>query len=284
MALLTSDLLRRALIELVVLGLVCGPLGVWVLHLRHTYAAESLAHAMLPGLVLAALAGAPLVLGAAGGVLVAAVLIALAGLDRRIGGELAVAVVVGTLFGAGAALALAPATPANLSDLLFGDPLGVTDTDLAVGLALCAGVLAVLGLAGRGLRLAAFDPVSARSLGGAPGRASAVLLAVLGVAIVAGAQGLGNLLVVAMIVAPAAAAVRASDRLAVQLRLAALLGALSGAAGLELSYQLDVAAGPAVALVACGLAVGAALGRPSAAVSRAAVRRRGPIEGLAGGG
>ena len=47
------------------LGAACGALGVWLLHLRHAYAAESLAHAMLPGLVLAALVGAPLLLGAA---------------------------------------------------------------------------------------------------------------------------------------------------------------------------------------------------------------------------
>src|SRR4051795_8119397 len=71
--------MRRALVEMLLLALVCGPLGVWVLLYRHSYAAESLSHGMLPGLVLAALVGAPLVLGAAGGVLVAAAGIALVG-------------------------------------------------------------------------------------------------------------------------------------------------------------------------------------------------------------
>ena len=85
---LSSGIMQRAFAEAIVLGIACGPLGVWVLLLRRAYAAESISHAMLPGLVLAALAGAPLVLGAAGGVLVAAAGIAF------VGGEIGVAVVV----------------------------------------------------------------------------------------------------------------------------------------------------------------------------------------------
>ncbi len=65
MDILSSGLLQRALLEVVILGATCGALGVWLLQLHHTYAAESLAHAMLPGLVIAALLGAPLLLGAA---------------------------------------------------------------------------------------------------------------------------------------------------------------------------------------------------------------------------
>jgi ABC-type Mn2+/Zn2+ transport system permease subunit len=188
-------------------------------------------------------------------------------------------VTVGALFGLGAALALAPDTPARLTELLFGDPLGATDGDLLVAAGLGLVVLVALGLGGRALRVTAFDPGSARSLGVSPGRTSAALLVLLGVAIVAAVQGLGNLLVLALLVAPAAAAIRASDRLAVQLRLAAGLGALSGVAGMELSYVADVAAGPSVALVACAIAVLASVG-PS---RREGGARRGPIEGLAGG-
>lgn len=279
MGLLESELLRRALAEVVLAGVICGPLGVWILHLRHTYAAESLAHAMLPGLVVAALAGLPIVLGAFGGIVAAAVLIALAARDRRIDGELAVAVTVGALFGLGVALALAPETPTRLSELLFGDPLGATFGDLAVTGGLGLVVLVALGAGGRALRVTAFEPGSARSLGVSPGRTSAALLVLLGVAIVASVQGLGNLLVLALLVAPAAAALRASDRVDVQLRLAALLGGLSGLGGMELSYVADVAAGPSVALVACALAVLASL-RPGRRRGRV---RGGPIEGLAGG-
>src|SRR4051794_41813657 len=89
-----EPLMQRALVEVLVLGLACGPLGVWILLHRQAYAAESMPHAMLPGLVLAALAGAPLLLGAAGGVLVAAAGIALVAPEDRLGPEGGAAAVV----------------------------------------------------------------------------------------------------------------------------------------------------------------------------------------------
>src|ERR671927_1843383 len=94
----STGIMQRALLEALILGLACGPLGVWILLLKRSYAAESLSHAMLPGLVLAALIGVPLVFGAAEGVLVAALGIAL------VGGDIGVAVVVSALFGLGGVL------------------------------------------------------------------------------------------------------------------------------------------------------------------------------------
>ena len=76
-----SGIDRRAILEMVLLGGPCGALSFWVTSYRLSYPAESLAHGLLPGLVLAALAGAPLLLGAGAGVAVAAALVALAGRD-----------------------------------------------------------------------------------------------------------------------------------------------------------------------------------------------------------
>src|SRR3954468_4578929 len=226
----------RALAEVLVLAVACGPLGVWILHYRDAYAAESMSHAMLPGLVVAALAGAPLVLGAAGGVLLAA-----AGL-APVGGEAGAAPVVMGLFGLGGILALSPETPPRLGELLFGDLLGLTDQDLLVAVALCAAVLVALALAYRRFATAAFDRLSRT--------ADLALLALLAVTTVAAVQGLGNLLLVALILAPAAAALNLDRRLPAALALAAGLAVLAGFAGLALSYELEIAAGAAVALCA----------------------------------
>src|SRR6478672_519116 len=99
-------------------GSLCGALGFWIVTERLAYGAESLSHGLLPGLVLAALVGAPLVLGAAGGVAAAALAIALAGRDPRLGPDVGVAVAVGALFGAGTLLALTPSAPPRLEELL----------------------------------------------------------------------------------------------------------------------------------------------------------------------
>ena len=249
-----SPVIQRALAETLLLAVACGPLGVWILLYRDAYAAESLSHGMLPGLVLAALAGAPLVLGATAGVLVAAAGIALVGRDSRLGSEIGVAVVVSTLLGLGAILALSPETPPRLAELLFGDLLGVDATDLAVAGVLAVAVAVALAGAYRPLALTAFDRGSARALGAAPLRWELTLLALLGVTTVAAVQGLGNLLLLALILAPGTAALRVCRRLPAALALAAVLAALAGILGLLLSFHLEIAAGAAVALSAVGLA------------------------------
>jgi ABC-type Mn2+/Zn2+ transport system permease subunit len=250
---LSSGIMQRALVEAVILGAACGPLGVWILLLRRAYAAESLSHAMLPGLVIAALAGIPLLIGAAGGVLVAAAGIALVARDVRAGGDVGVAVVVSGLFGLGGILALSPETPPRLGELLFGDLLGVDNADLLAAAALCAGVLLALAAAYRSLIASAFDRDGSRALGVRPARADMALLAILAVTTVAAVQGLGNLLLVALILAPAVAALNLAQRLPSALALAAMLAALAGIAGLTISYEFDVAAGAAIALCAVAL-------------------------------
>ena len=242
---------QRALLELVLLGSVCGPLGVWVVLYRQSYAAESLAHSMLPGLVLAALIGIPLGLGAAAGLALAAVCIAAAARQRAVTADVAVAVTITGLFGLGTLLALSPEAPLRLGEILFGDPLSVTAGDLAAsgGLAL---VLAAGLLAGfRPLALAGFDPGTARSLGSDPARAGLGLLVLLALTTLIAVQALGNLLVVAIVIAPAAAALRLTQRLTAALLSAAAIAVASGVAGLYLSFYADLAAGASIAICAC---------------------------------
>jgi ABC-type Mn2+/Zn2+ transport system permease subunit len=247
---LSDPITRRALAEVVILALALGPLGVWVLLHRQAYAAESLSHGLLPGLVLAALAGIPLVLGAAAGALVAAGTIALAARDERVGGDIAVAVAVSTLFGLGAMLALAPDVPPRLEELLFGDLLGTSGADLVAAAGLALAVATALAAIHRPLALTAFDRVAARSLGAPAARWEAALLALLGVGTVAAAPGLGSLLLVALVIAPAAAALRITGRLWSALALAAGIAVAAGIGGLALSYYADLAASASVALCA----------------------------------
>jgi ABC-type Mn2+/Zn2+ transport system permease subunit len=275
-----SGIGRRALAEVLLLGLACGPLGVWVLLYRQAYAAESISHGMLPGLVLAALAGAPLLLGAAAGVLAAAGLVALAQRDPRISPDTAVALGVTTLFGLGALLALSPESPPRLEELLFGDLLGVTDAELVTAAVVVVLAGAVAAAAHRSLAVAAFDPGAARALGTRPGVSQLVVLVLLGAVTVVAVQGLGNLLVLALVVAPAAAALRRTRRLVGALALTAVLAMAAGVCGLLVSHHLEVAAGASVALCAVALFALSVL-LPGGAGAARAVGGRLPTELLA---
>lgn len=233
---------QRALAEVLLLAIACGPLGVWVVSHRQAYAAESMAHAMLPGLVGAALLGVPLLLGGAAGLLAAAAGVWAAGRDPRLGADTGVAVAVTGLFGLGTLLALAPGAPARLQELLFGDLLGVSTGDLAAAAGLALVVSAALALLHRRLAAGVFD-------GRADEGALPVLL-LLAAATAVAVQGLGNLLVVALLVAPGAAALALSRRLGPALMLSVPLAAAAGVAGLLLSYHAGTAAGASVALSA----------------------------------
>jgi ABC-type Mn2+/Zn2+ transport system permease subunit len=259
---LRSGIDRRALLELALVGGFCGALGFWVVTERLAYSAESLAHGLLPGLVLAALAGAPLLLGAAGGALVAAALIAFAARDARIGPDTGTAVAVTGLVGLGGLLALAPESPQRLEELLFGDPLGVTDGDLAAAAALLVLGTAALVVLHRPLSAMAFDAAGTAAAGLRPALLRLVLLVLLAAAVAVAVQGLGALLVLAILIGPPLA-VRNHARSPAQAMLGgAGVAVLAGVVGIGASFHAHSAAGATVALTLCAAAVlGTALRR-----------------------
>jgi ABC-type Mn2+/Zn2+ transport system permease subunit len=239
--------MQRAFVELALLGIVGGVLGCWVVFYELSYSAESLAHALFPGLVVAALLGVPLVLGGAVGVLVAAVGVAVFGRTPELGRDTSVAVVITTLFGLGVLLALSQASPPGLNELLFGDLLAVTGVDIAVTATIGAVVLVTLAVLHRQLLVVGFDRGTARAFGARPLLADLALLGLIAAAVVIGVQALGNLLVVAVIVGPAATARLLTRRMVPMMALAAGCAVLAGLAGLYLSYYADLAGGASVA-------------------------------------
>jgi ABC-type Mn2+/Zn2+ transport system permease subunit len=218
--------------------------------------------------VLAALAGAPLLLGAVGGVAVAAVLIGMAARDPRIGPEAATGVVVTGLVGLGALLALSPDSPQRLEELLFGDPLGVSDTDLvASGLLAGTGAL-VLFVLHRPLAAGAFDSEGAAALGLRPQLTRLALLGLVAAAVAVAVQGLGALLSLAVLVAPALAVRRRARSAGRAMAGGAAVGAAGGVVGIYVSHHADIAAGASVALTLCLAAALGSLAMPARAAAR----------------
>ena len=257
----TGEIMRRAFAEVVLLGIAGGAIGCWIVLNELSYGAESLPHAMFPGLVIAALAGAPLLVGGSAGLIAAAIAIAAATRTPLIGRDSAIAVVVTSLFGLGVLLALSPATPQSVQSLLFGDILGIGAGDLIAAGALTVVVLVALRLLHSRLLVVSFDRTTSRSLGVPSEPADIALLVLLAISVLIAVQALGNLLVVALLIAPAAAARLLARRMLPMMATAAALAIVSGIAGLYLSYHLRTAAGASIALAMVAvylLAAGAA--------------------------
>ena len=245
----------RALVEITVLGIVSGAIGCWIVLYELSYSAESLAHGLFPGLVVAALIGAPLLLGGAVGVLIAAILVVLATRLADETADTAIAVVITTLFGVGVLLALSPSSPPGIQELLFGDLLGASTGDILIAAAVGAGVLGVLWLLHDRLLAIGFDADSGPALGISVGTLNVILLALVSLTILVAVQGLGNLLVAAILVGPAAAARLVTRRIKPMMAIAAGVAVIAGIAGIYASYHLRTAAGASVviALIACYL-------------------------------
>ena len=259
-----EPIMRRAFAEVVLLGIAGGALGCWVIFYNLSYSAESLAHSLLPGLVAAALLGLPLLLGGAVGIVVAAIAIAVVARIPAIGRDTAVAVVVTVLFGLGVLLALSPTVPAGLGELLFGDVLGVSDGDLLFAALLVAAVVGALAVLHGRLMVVGFDRSSAPGLGVSPAVVDAALLVLVAVTVLVAVQSLGNLLVVAVLIAPGATARLLTRRMGTMVVVAAALAIAAAMAGLYLSYYAGTAAGASIA----GILVAAYL---VSALARAAV-------------
>jgi ABC-type Mn2+/Zn2+ transport system permease subunit len=264
----SQEVVRRAFAEVVLLGAAGGALGCWVVLYGLSYGAESLAHGLFPGLVVAALIGAPLIVGGAVGIAIAAVAVAaigrLPGLDRDVG----VAVVVTTLFGVGVLLALSPQTPRAIQGLMFGDVLGVTDGDLALAAGLAVVTAVALWMLHGRLLAVGFDREGAAGLGVRSWPVDVALLLLVAAAIVVAVQGLGNLLVIAVLVAPAAGARLVAHRAAPMMAASVAIAVVSGCTGLYVSYHAGTAAGASVAgmlVVAYIAAVGLSALRPGRA-------------------
>jgi ABC-type Mn2+/Zn2+ transport system permease subunit len=244
---LGQEFIRRALLEIGLISLAGGALGCWVVFYGVSYAAESLSHALFPGLVIAALAGLPILVGGIPGIAVAALAIALVGRTPGIGRDTAVAVVVTGFFGLGALLALSPDSPPGIQSLLFGDILAPSNSDLLISAILALGVIISLVALHWRLLAVAFDRTTAGSLGASPTIADIAVLILLAAAVLVAAQGLGTLLAVAALVGPAATARLFTHRVVSMMIAASAFGACAGVAGLYLSYYAGVAAGASIA-------------------------------------
>jgi ABC-type Mn2+/Zn2+ transport system permease subunit len=244
--------MQHAFLEIALVGLVGGWLGCWVLLYGVSYSAESLSHGMFPGLVGASLLGGPLVAGGAIGAAAAAAGIAGLGGVRGIDRDTSVGVVITSVFGLGALLALMPSSPPGIQELLFGDVLAVSRHDLLVTTLIALPVLALLWVLHERLLAVGFDRSTARAIGIAPRPVELAVMLLVAAAVVVGVQALGSLLVVAVLVAPAACARLLTHRIASMLRVSVAVAVAGGVGGLYLSYYAGTAGGASIALCLVG--------------------------------
>jgi ABC-type Mn2+/Zn2+ transport system permease subunit len=246
--------MQRALAAAVVIGLVCGALGFFVVLRRLAFIGVGISHSAIGGVALGIVLGvSPLATGA---VFATGVALAIAALGRR--QVLSEDTVIGVFFSGSMALgvvlfSLQRGYQQDLFGYLFGNVLAVSGTELAVLAALAAGVVGALAVGFRPLFFTAFDEEVARAYGHPVDGLNAALLVLLALTVVIGVRLVGVVLVEALLVIPAATAALWAAHYKTQIALSTTLGAAAGILGLILAYQFDLAAGGAIVLVAVAI-------------------------------
>ncbi|WP_370011455.1 metal ABC transporter permease [Nocardia cyriacigeorgica] len=240
---LRYEFMVRALATSVIAAVVCAVLSCWLVLIGWSLMGDAVSHAVLPGVVLAYIVGAPFAVGA---VIFGFLAVALIGVVRdtsRVKEDAAIGIVFTTLFAFGLVLVSVTPSQTDLNHIIFGNLLGVSRSDLVQIAILAAIVFAALVLKRRDFTLYAFDPTHAHAIGMSPRLLGAALLGLLALTSVVALQAVGVILVVAMLIIPGATAYLLTDRFGRMLVIAPTISAACAVIGLYLSYHLDTASG-----------------------------------------
>jgi len=244
------DFFVRALIASALVGVACAIVGSFVVLKGMSFIGDAVSHAAFPGIVIAYLVGAPIILG--GAIAAISTALGIGAITRRSG--LRADAIIGVLFAGMFALGVAifssiPNYVGDLFHFLFGDVLGISVGDLIALTLLVFGLLVVLRLLWKELLFSTFDPLGAGAAGLPVRRLDDLLLILIAVTIVISLQAVGIVLVVAMITTPAATAQLVVKRFTAMIQVAALIGVSAAVVGLYLSYSLDIASGAAIVIL-----------------------------------
>lgn len=265
--------MQRALLVSLAAGVVCAVLSCWVTLIGWSLLGDAVSHAVLPGVVLAYVFAVPFSVGAFlfGGL--AVVLIGAVRGTTRLKGDAAIGVVFTGLFALGIVLVSRIPSQVDLNHILFGNVLGVSDSDIVQVFAISSVTLAVALFKRRDLTLYAFDPTHAHAIGLHPRRIAALLLTMLALTVVVALQAVGVILVTAMLITPGATAFLLTRRFSRMLVAATGVSTASALLGTYLSFYLDTSTGGMIVLCQTCLFTVAYLASPGQGVIAQAIRR-----------
>lgn len=247
------EFMQTALLTAVLVGVTCALLSCYLVLKGWSLMGDAVSHAVLPGVVIANLAGLPLSLGAFGSGLLCAVSVGYLKENSRLKEDTIMGILFSGLFALGIILFTAFNTGQHLTHILFGNLLGVTTSDFWQTLAFCSFAVLVIALKYKDFLLYCFDSNQAKVAGLSVKWLHYGLLSLLALTIIAAMQVVGVILVVAMLIAPGITAYLLTNRFERMLLIASGIAVFSSLLGTILSYHIDSATGPTIILVQASL-------------------------------
>ncbi|WEV53971.1 metal ABC transporter permease [Leuconostocaceae bacterium ESL0723] len=248
--LLRYNFLQTALITAILVGIMSGIIGSFIILRGMSLMGDAISHAVLPGVAVAYMLGINLLLGASIFGILAALLIGLVSAKSKLKNDTAIGIVFSAFFALGFILISMAESTTNLHHILFGNVLAVSDSDLLTTAVVWVLVLLFVVVFYKELLITSFDNTYARAYGLKTQLVHYALMLILTLVTVTALQTVGIILIVAMLITPAATAYLLTRRLSTMLTVAAIFSVLASVVGLYLSYTFNWASGPAIVLTA----------------------------------
>ena len=249
---------QRALMASVMVGVMCGILGCFIVLRNMALIGDALSHAILPGIVISFIFVGYSTLGFFVGSVLAGLstAIAITWIQQKIKtkNDAAIGIVFTAMFSIGVIgiswISKEQGVHLDLKDFLFGNVLGVSNQDLYLTLGITLYVIVSVIVFYRYLFISTFQPTIAQTMGISTKLIHYFIMLLLSFAVVASLRTVGVILVVAMLITPASTALLLSDQLKKVIVIAAVVGFFSACIGLLLAIIFATTPGPAMAIVA----------------------------------
>jgi len=270
---LSSPWAIRALSASILVGIMCGVLGCFIVLRNMSLIGDALAHAVLPGVFFAFLLVGYSTLGFFIGSSIAgfvcAITISWIQQNVKTKNDAAIGIIFTTMFAIGImgiSYLNKDTVHLDLKDFLYGNVLGISDEDLYLTLGVTVYTVLCVVVFFRYIFITTFQPMIADTMGISSKLIHYFLMLLLSFVVVASIRTVGVILVVAMLITPASTALLLTSRFKIVIVLSALFGALSAISGLLISIVFGLTPAPAMTLVATSFYLLAVLFAPESGV------------------
>ncbi|MDQ0193220.1 iron/zinc/copper transport system permease protein [Paenibacillus wynnii] len=233
----------------IILGIVSGALGSFIVLRKMSLMGDALSHAVLPGVALSYILGINILLGASLFGLLAAILIQFITSRSNIKSDTSIGIILSSFFALGIVLITYAKSGLDLTHILFGNILAIPQSELTRSFMIMIVVIAIIILLYKELLISSFDPIVSKAYGLRTGFYHYLLMMLLSVVTVSSLSQVGIVLVIAMLVIPAATSYLWTNKLSHMIFLASAVGALSGVVGVFASFSFNLPTSATIVLV-----------------------------------
>ncbi|MCA9358628.1 metal ABC transporter permease [Candidatus Kaiserbacteria bacterium] len=241
--------MMKALMVATVVGVACAILSCFLILKGWSLLGDAISHAVLPGVVVAYMLGIPFGLGAFVFAMLCVILIGLIKNNSKIKEDAVMGIVFTTFFALGLMLISKIVSSVDLTHVLFGEVLGISDESALYTTAILAVVSAIILIFRRVFLVFCFDPIHAQTIGMPVTFIHYAFLVLLAITITGSIQTVGIILVIAMLITPGSTAFLLTKNISNMIMIAVLVSVFSSVVGAYSSYYFDVATGGTIVFV-----------------------------------